>query len=136
LTSIEDLKALDYELGLARHDAHDRTVPDTYSVSGKGFEGLAVRVAQDTGEGFEPSDVELLASLADPAARCERDFQHDEPEAADARGALVAAGYTVERPDACVDQFQLTDPDGKPVGKALLDPAGLVKQAAALTSVT
>lgn len=127
-TSISDLEAAGYDVGIAR-PSDSIASPNVYSVSGKGFANLQVCVTPDAGVGASDDDQGVLDALADPAARAEREFQCDYPEAAGARGDLVGKGYAVDRPDPNVDVFTISGGGADVTG---VDPAGLVAQAAKL----
>lgn len=137
--TLDDLKALGYEVGLARA-AHDpakdvpptrgRVSPAVYTITGAGFSGLHVAVSSE-GTGASGPDQEVIDSLADPGAKCERDFQNTYDDATTARATLEKNGYTVTRTDPEKDVFVITDPKGAVVA-GRLSPQDLVKQAEAL----
>lgn len=130
-TTIETISGLGYKTGLARKHTADPTTPDVYLVRGPEMETY-VSIDPVTGGGMTAADQQAIDSLADPATRCEREFQHNCPDAAAARVELVTHGYTVERPDPNVEVFTIAG--GKSDLKDI-DPEGLIAQAGALPSL-
>jgi hypothetical protein len=70
-------------------------MPTVYVLSGPGIERLYLR----------EDDQATIDALADPAAHAERVYQHDNPRAMAAAGAVAAHGFPVDRPDAGADTF-------------------------------
>jgi hypothetical protein len=93
-TTIETIRELGFEVGLAREHTADSGVPDVYVVRGP---GLATYVAVDpkSGAGMTIDDQEALA-----------------------RDVLVAKGYVITRDDPSIDVFTING--GK---KTILDVA-------------
>lgn len=78
-----------------------------YTIIGPGY---TTQIAfQPDGTPVDSADQQAVDDLADPDEHAERLLQTLSPEAVEARAELVAAGYTITRPDPALLVFEADD---------------------------